>query len=422
MRSDIFCGRHAFLRRGGCSFFLLCVVLLSGCASVVRMPAVPISDVNAVRVVGFPASIRFWGDEAPADIDTSLRQMVSQYVNANQAYFDTHGQYPVMSYLALSGGAYDGAFGAGLLKGWTQAGQRPQFALVSGVSTGALIAPFAFVGSSEDARVETLFTKTNSEGIFVSGIMTLLKGILGGLSVTQTTPLEAMIERNVTPAVMQAIAKRHQEGNRLYIATTNIEARRSMIWDIGAIACSGNPQALSLIHQIMLASSSVPGLFNPVFFDVTAGGKTYQEIHVDGGVTSNVFLYPLKLRKGSADAFKQYGLKRRLYVVRNNKVKPDYAAFNPNIYSITRSALETLINAQGVGDLYRLYFAAKRDDMDFNLVAIPESFQMQTKELFDPVYMSALFSLGQSMGQKEEVWQKLPPGAGPAPEVAVAAD
>lgn len=410
------------LNRGYISLLLLSVMLLGGCASVVRMPAVPRDDVNEVHVLGFPASIRFWGDEAPSDIEASIRQTVSQYAQANKAYFDAHGQYPVMSYLALSGGAYDGAFGAGLLKGWTHSGQRPQFALVSGVSTGALIAPFAFVGSSEDSRVETLFTKTNSEGIFVSGIMTLLKGILGGLSVTQTTPLEAMIKRNVTPAVMQAIAKRHQEGNRLYIATTNIEARRSVIWDIGTIASSGKPQALSLIHKIMLASSSVPGLFNPVFFDVTAGGKTYQEIHVDGGVTSNVFLYPLKFRQGSADAFKQYGLKRRLYVVRNNKIKPDYVAFNPNIYSLTRSALETLINAQGIGDLYRLYFAAKRDDIDFNLVSIPESFQMQTKELFDPAYMSALFSLGQNLVQQKEVWQKLPPGAGPAPEVAVVTD
>jgi len=422
MRREFFGWKRAFLRHGVGPFFLMCAVLLSGCASVPRLPAVPVNEVNVVHVAGFPSSIRFWGDEAPADIDASMRQMVSQYAKANKAYFDVHSQYPVMSYLALSGGAYDGAFGAGLLKGWTQTGQRPPFALVSGVSTGALIAPFAFVGPSEDTRVETLFTKTNSEGIFESGLMTLLKGIFGGLSVTQTTPLEAMIERNVTSAVMKAIAKRHQEGNRLYIATTNIEARRSVIWDIGAIASSGNPQALLLIHKVMLASSSVPGLFNPVFFDVTVGGKTYQEIHVDGGVTSNVFLYPLKLRKGSADAFKQYGLKRRLYVVRNSKVKPDYVTFNPNIYSLTRSALETLITAQGIGDLYRLYFAAKRDDIDFNLVAIPDNFQMQTKELFDPEYMSALFSLGQNMAQQKEVWQKLPPGAGHTPRAAVVAD
>lgn len=391
---------------------LLCVMLLSGCASVVRVAAVPSEDVNGVHVVGFPAAIRFWGDEAPADIDSAMRQTVSQYVQANKAHLDAHGQYPVMTYLALSGGAYDGAFGAGLLKGWTQTGQRPKFALVSGVSTGALIAPFAFVGPSEDPRVEALFTKTNSDGIFESGIMTLLKGILGGLSITTTTPLQTMIKRNVTPAVMAAIAKRHNEGNRLYIATTNIEARRSVVWDIGAIANSGNRKALSLIHQVMLASSSVPGLFNPVFFDVTAGGKVYQEIHVDGGVTSNVFLYPLKAQEGIVDAFRQHGLKRRLYVVRNNKVKPDYESFNPNLYSLTRSALETLINAQGIGDLYRLYFSAKRDDIDFNLVSIPANFQMQTTELFDPAYMSALFALGQSIGLQQDVWEKLPPGAG----------
>lgn len=391
---------------------LLLTVLLSACGTVPRLPAVPANGLNDVHVAGFPASIRFWGDQAPPNAGAAVNQMVQQYVQSNQAYLAAHGEYPVMKYLALSGGSYNGAFGAGVLKGWTQSGQRPDFALVSGVSTGALIAPFAFIGSSEDKRIEALFTQTNSDRIFESGFITLVRGVLGGLSVTKTTPLATMIEANVTPDVMAQIAKRHAQGNRLYIATTNIEARRSVIWDIGAIASSGQVDALHLIHQIMLASSAVPGLFSPVFIDVTLNGRTYQEVHVDGSVTSNVFLYPLKTGAGVADVYKQYGIKRTLYVVRNNKVNPDYLPFSPNLYTLTRSSVETLINAQGIGDLYRLYFGAKRDEIDFNLVFIPESFKMQPKELFDPAYMSSLFKVGQQVGMQQNAWQKLPPGAG----------
>lgn len=390
---------------------LLAVLTLSACNDVpVLHSAVPEAASADAVVEGFDGDIRFWADEAPKDFDKVVAARLEQYTKVYAGYYDQHHEYPPLSYLAISGGAYDGAFGAGLLSGWTEHGDRPDFALVTGVSTGALIAPFAFIGPKYDGELKTFFTKTRSDNIFAWSVWKVVAGLSGGLAVTDNSPLAKRIEQVITPQVLAEIAEQNKRGKQLLIGTTNVEAQRGVIWDIGKIASSGNPGALKLVHQIMLASASVPGLFKPVFIHVTAGGVRYDEIHADGGITSQVFAYPMKLNRSIVEGMKRLHLQRDLYIVRNSKITPEYQAMQPGIFSLTARSVETLIKYQGLGDLYRLYVSTQRDGVGYHLATIPASFHSESKELFDPDYMGALFDVGYRMGGEPRAWAQNPPG------------
>lgn len=391
--------------------------LLSACTAVPLHMAVPEDMSGRTTLDGFPATIRSWADEASEDLGAQVERRVAAYRAAHAEYYKAHRAYPELHYLAISGGAYDGAFGAGLLSGWSDAGTRPDFAIVSGVSTGALIAPFVFIGPQYDSTIRELFTTTNSNNVFMASAWGIIGGITGGMALTDSAPLAKKIKESMTPEIMAAVAAEHRKGKRLYIGTTNIEAQRGVIWDIGAIASSGNPKALTLIHQIMLASASVPGAFNPVFIEVEAGGKHYSEIHVDGGVTSQVFIYPLKLPRSVIDIFMHHHMKRRLYIVRNSKINPEYKTLKPGFFALSSRSVETLTKYQGLGDLYRLYIGAVRDGIDYNLAYMPASFTAESRELFDPAYMGKLFDVGYAMGKRPDVWNKKPPGVDYAPEI-----
>lgn len=386
-------------------------ISLSACSSLLPLhKAVPEAQVSQAQVVGFPDSIRNWADEAPASFEDSVARRMSAFREANAGYYQKHKRYPELHYLALSGGAYDGAFGAGFLTGWSDAGTRPDFAIVSGVSTGALIAPLVFIGPKYDDDIEQMFTTLDSQQVFLSSFWGAVSGLVRGASLTDNTPLKKRIEEKMTEQVMEEIAVEHRKGKRLYIGTTNIEAQRGVIWDIGEIANSGNPGSLELIRKILLASAAIPGFFEPVFIDVETQSGKYSEIHVDGGTTSQVFIYPLKLRRSIIDSFRQAGLKRHMYIIRNGKITPEYEALEPGVLALSKRSLETLTKTQGIGDLYRLYIGAQRDGIDYNLVHIPESFHQEADEVFDPEYMGALFTVGYEMGKQPGVWKKKPPG------------
>lgn len=384
---------------------------LGACVGVPEHHPVPGPETSQAVVTGFPKNIRFWADESPAFADVIIKERLDTYRAANVDYYKAHGTYPPLDYLAISGGANDGAFGAGFLSGWSASGTRPDFELVTGVSTGALIAPFVFIGPQYDDKLRKLYTNTSTNGIFESSVFKVLEGLTGGLAVTDNAPLVKMIADNVTPEVMAAIAVEHKKGKRLFIGTTNMEAQRGVIWDIGAIASSGNPKALELIRKIILASVSVPGIFEPVFIDVQVGDKHYDEIHADGGVVEQVFIYPLKLKRSVIDEFSRYSLDRHLYILRNGKIVPQYSQQQLSLFGLTSRSFETFTKNQGLGDLYRLYIAAQRDGMDYNVVYIPDSFDAVSKQLFDPAYMSKLYDVGYASGlHADTAWQKKPPG------------
>lgn len=216
------------------------------------------------------------------------------------------------------------------------------------------------------------------------------------------------IGRYVTPALVQAIAQQYEQGRLLLIATTDLDAGRPVIWDIGKIAASGQPGTITLIQKIMLASAAIPVAFPPVMIDVQAGGKDYQEMNVDGGASAQVFVYPPALR------INQLGItrKRILYVIRNARLDPQWADVTRQTLSIAGRATSSLIQTQGIGDLYRIYSVSQRDEVDFNLASMPESFNVKLRYSFDPQYMNALFKVGYDLGKAGYQWAKVPPGFG----------
>ncbi len=199
------------------------------------------------------------------------------------------GQLDNANYLALSGGGADGAFGVGMLVGWTEAATRPEFDVVTGISTGAMIAPFAFLGSSYDRTLKEAYTTHEPWTIVREGG---LSTILGEAALVDNSLLVGLIDQYVTPEVLSAVAREYRRGRRLYIGTTELDAQRPVVWDMGAIAIQGDANALRLFRKVLIASTSIPSVFPPVLFSVHRDGSTYDEMHVDGGVTREVFLFP----------------------------------------------------------------------------------------------------------------------------------
>jgi len=328
-----------------------------------------------------------------------LLRLEQTYLEANNQV----GQLPPAFFLAISGGGDNGAFGAGLLNGWTATGDRPEFKLVTGVSTGALIAPFAFLGPAYDSRLRELFTNTSPKDIMEP------RGILAAVTsdaMADNRPLWERIEKEVDQELLDAIANEYLKGRALLIATVDLDARQSVLWNMTKIATSKDPKALNLFRTIMVASAAIPGTFPPVMIDVEVGGKAYQEMHVDGGTMSQVFIYP-----SSVSPLKEAGVRSRTaYVIRNSKLDPQWADVDRRTMSIAFRAVTSLIHTQGIGDLYQIFLTCQRDGVDFNLAAIPAGFNVPHREEFDTEYMRALFNLGYETAAQNYPWRKEPPG------------
>ncbi len=396
------------------ALFLL-AFLLSACASLPLHTPVPAEESAAARVPDFPPTIRFWADEMPHGAEHLVAQSMEDFRKLRAGRCGKNASCSAVHFLALSGGGNDGAFGAGFLSGWSDSGERPQFDLVTGVSTGALIAPLAFLGETYDRKLEALFTETKTDNIVLADLWTFLSGLTGGrLALTDVSPFVERIRQTYSEEILDEIAAEHRKGRRLFIGTTNLEAQRGVIWNMGAIAASGHPDRAELFHKIIQASAAIPGVFEPVFIKVAAGGKTYSEIHVDGGVTSQVFLYPIQMPRGAVAAFRKSGVERNLYIIRNAKVKPEYEGLpQPGLFSISKRSVDSLIKNNGVGDLYRLYLTAQRDGAHYHETNIPASFNASSKEMFDPCYMKALFETGRELGRGKDPWAEAPPGIAP---------
>jgi hypothetical protein len=383
------------------------LLVLSACGTTsledVRNP-VPEALVVDAKVPGY-SNIRFWGDDGAGLSKQAAKLRLAQLEKASKT--DPTISSRNLNYLTVSGGGSSGAFGAGLLVGWTATGKRPHFDLVTGISTGSLIAPFAFIGPSRDEDLRSAYTTISGKDIYKK------KGVLRALtseSAADDTPLRNLIARYVDDKLVAEIAAEHSKGRRLLIGTTNIDAERPVIWDIGAIASSGEPGRRDLIREILVASASIPGVFAPIRLSVTADGKTYDEMHVDGGTSNQVFLAPSSISAKTIDRETNVKRKRTLYILRNGKVAPEYSVVKPKLASIAGKSVSSLIKTQGVGDLYRMYASARRDGAAFNAIWVPDSFHMEEPEPFDPAFMKALFELGYEMGKNGIPWSKVPPG------------
>jgi hypothetical protein len=388
-------------RRGALPAALLLGLALAGCAGAPHRDPVPEAAVDTAAVPGFGA-IRKWGDVEADAAQTDARRIYRQQLAAGlvDATWD-------LEMLSLSGGGADGAFGAGLLVGWSAAGDRPEFDIVTGVSTGALIAPFAFLGPAYDEELKLAFTTTSTPEII------RLRGFLRSLfseSFADSTPFRTLLGRYIDRPMLDAIAREHARGRRLYIATTHLDAKRPVHWDIGAIAASGRPDALELVHQVILASTSIPALFPPVMVDVDVAGTTHDELHVDGGTVSQFLLLRPGFRLQAIEDQLGREVRLTLYLIRNAPLDADWEPVTPNLAGIARSSVQTLIHNQGIGDLYRFFATAVRDGAGFNLAVIPPEFDHPRQDMFDEAYMGALFDVGYRLARDGYPWLKAPPG------------
>lgn len=237
------------------------------------------------------------------------------------------------------------------------------------------------------------------------------RGVLGGDSLSSNAPLAGVIANYVDENFMMEVAREHARGRRLLIGTTNLDAQRPVIWDMGRIASSGHPQALELFRNVLLASTDIPGVFPPVYIDVASAGEIREEMHVDGGTTNQVFLLPMQIRAGSSDAKLGINPVRKLFIIRNGRVDPEFKVVEAGTLAIAGRSISTLIKTQGVGDLYQMYEFARRNRVDYNLAYIPGDFPDTSTEAFDKVYMSRLFEVGVTLGQSGGAWTKKPPSA-----------
>ncbi len=391
-------------------YLTLLLFTLSACSAVPRLPSVPETEIQRAQIAGF-TDVRYFSDSLD-DIARMQQEVIvtwqrEQQWFAQQQQLTASGQLPTSHILALSGGGDKGAYGAGFLNGWTTAGTRPEFSLVTGISTGALIAPFAFLGSDYDPVLTELYTNSSSKDILKQRWPI---AALNDDAMADTAPLRAQLERYITPELLAKIALEYQKGRELLISTTNIDAGRNVIWNMTKIAATDHPKAVQLFRDVMLASASIPGAFPPVLFEVELDGQVYHEMHVDGGATSQVFVYPPNLDLHDIAEHYHGQRERQLYVIMNARLDPNWAQTERRTISIAARAISSMIQTQGIGDLYRIYLTTLADDVNFNLAFIPSEFNTKPETQFDTEFMRALYQVGYQQALAGYQWQQVPPG------------
>ncbi|CUK15060.1 Patatin [Shimia thalassica] len=359
--------------------------------------APPAATYESFAPAGYPHPIRVYED---ADGD-ELGPLI-EYYETDVLPPSKSTRKGGLNILALSGGGQDGAFGAGILTGWTQMGKRPVFDIVTGISTGALIAPFAFLGPEYDDQLRHIYTQTSTSDIARFDVM---GAIFGRGYVASTRPLAQSIENELDDAVIRAIAKEARNGRSLIIGTTNIDAERPVLWDIGAMAQVDTQESHDLIRKVVLASASIPLLFEPVSIPVTDGTTVREELHVDGGLTREIFVYPPLFDMRAA--LSRHGLashRNTIWLIHNKRLEQDYKPQSTRLKDMASRTLAMLIRSQSIGNIASIGFLAKRDGLHANLQSIPASFEAVPKEVFDPEYMSSLFQTGYQLGSNDEGW------------------
>jgi predicted acylesterase/phospholipase RssA len=368
-----------------------------------RKDAAPEELADQVTVLGIP-NARFWADAQSAALaHEAARALEREKAAAGKTEGD---RLPPADFLAISGGGDDGSFGAGLICAWSDAGTMPTFKLVTGVSTGALIAPFPFLGRAYMRGLRAVYTEIGPDDVLKK---LGLQNALFGEALADTAPLYGLITHYVNEQTLADIAAEYNKGRLFQIGTVSLDAQRPVIWNIGAIAASGKPGALEMTRKVILASASIPGVFPPVMIDVEADGQRFQEMNVDGGVVAQTFLYPadLGLRVDLQSA--ELARERHAFIIRNSRLDPDWASVNRRLLTISGRAIATMIHYIGYHDILRIYSTTKRDGVDYNLAFIETDFPAVKHEKFDPAYMKALFDYGYAKGLKGYPWRKTPP-------------
>jgi predicted acylesterase/phospholipase RssA len=393
---------------------LLCLTLAIGaCGSLPRNPAPPQRTLQAT--IPHLPDVRAWAGQPSKAMERDLAQSFAQ---ESPQEFPRRADGSVRyAHLALSGGGANGAFGAGYLNGWTTTGTRPVFKIVTGVSTGALMAPFAFLGPEYDDALREFYTTTSTRDVFVFG--SLLPRLLGGESLADTGPLKSMIERHIDAELLRKVAEAHQRGRRLYVGTTDLDVPAFVVWNMGLIASSGRPEALDLFRKVMLASASIPVAFPPVFFEVELepGGPRYDEMHVDGGVGARVFLTGGVFRGSVVRSRGGHGGVgyEDIFVIHNGQLVPIPNPVDRSLPAIATRVIESAGRSAAIGDLFRIFSFAQTEGAGFQWITIPDDVAMGSEEFFDPRLMQSLYEVGFRLATTGGAWRTLPPGRSAEP-------
>ncbi len=362
----------------------------------------PPADAYRAVAPGGHASVRYWADDLDPDQQARAEREIRTALGDRwRAAGRPRGGLDV-DMLALSGGAADGAYGAGLLVGWSERGDRPSFDLVTGISVGALIAPFAFLGPDYDHALRTIFTELDTTDV---AELQLARALFGALAIARTDPLRRQIEFFVDEAMLAEIAAAHGRGRRLLVGTTNIDAARPVIWNMGRIAELGE---LELFRDVVLASASIPGAFPPVAIEVETGERRYTELHVDGGVTHSVIIGPSRAAEMLPSDL-GFPVQRRVHVVVNFALLPAYDPVADRLRAIVGRSFNTLLRAQSEGDLLRIHREVEAAGADFRLTFLPPGFSAPQASAFDRAYMAALFAAGRDDARDGIDWLDAPP-------------
>ena len=391
-----------FFRLLAVTYFLT----LLGCAHVRH--AVPENLVGRATVVGMP-DIRYYAGK-PDSYAKARQNLVDSFKDEGRSDYLVDGikTYPA---LLIGGGVSNSAYGIGLLKGWSKQGSRPIFKIVTGYSSGSIIAVATFAGKAYEDRIADLFTSISSKDVQKKKSMF---SVLFGNSVYSSAPLAKKINDIVDDDLMAKIAQEYKKGRRLYVGTTDFDAQGFVIWDMGALASIGSPDSLKLFRKIILASCAFPAMLPPVYFQVEANGRRYDEMHVDGGVISGLF-YIYQLMEGVESMVQSFGInpkgfKTKVYVLNLCYMSPHSRQVEDNMVDLTSRLIETNGVAKMIGDTYRVYAFANEKGWDYNLAYIPEDFVPNQKEMLDMQEMKRLFKRGYDDAAAGYKWHKAPPG------------
>jgi Patatin-like phospholipase len=408
---------HRVDRLSGCFLLRLlpCITLvaLAACTTMTRLAAVPSELQEQARPDGVPG-VRFYPQQFPnpsAHLQESALRPASTASSEIPASWDTDVRCDL---LAISAGGDRGAFAAGLLNGWSQTGTRPRFRVVTGVSVGALIAPFAFLGPRYDHVLREV-TLSAGPGRFFRR-RSPISGLLGD-GFASSEPLELLLTTYVTAEVLKDIANEYRHGRGLYIMTTDLDAGVPVIWNMGAIAASDSPDALPLFRQVMRASAAIPVAVSPVLINVTAAGRHFQELHVDGSVVHQVFLYSYSAPV-SAPAVRHAGPSCSAFIIMNTQFDSNWSPTPRRTLSIGERTMQTLTRVEASTDVDRLFAALQPQGIDFNLAYIDSDFQVAHPRDFDQAYMRALYDYGQRLGSRDDPWHNMPPQSQPSSQSA----
>lgn len=390
---------HAIIETGRRWMLILAATLT--CAACASLPRMPYTAAEAEAAV-VASDTRSWGDAPDAAFEKRVR--------ASIAKASAQGRRP--AYLTLSGGGGDGAYGAGILNGWTESGRRPEFTVVAGVSTGALIALFAFMGPRYDATVKELYTSGVAASLIESP--DLLSAVFGA-SIFSNDRLRDLVARYITPDFVADVARESERGRILFVLTTNLDSQRPVLWDMGAIARENTPGSVQRFRDVLVASASIPAVFPPMLIDAMADGRTFQELHVDGSVSANVFTLPRTYLSGRRNRPGTRG--GIIYIVLNTSPKPAFEVTEGTTRAVAERTISMGFKEQVRNDLTATYAASRQIGFDFNLTYIDEDSSTGSGIGFDTARMRKLYETGYERGRTGNFWRKTPPAIGPEPMV-----